>query len=139
MIDETGSDMVEKIMAQISELPTGAPRWPKLLSDMVDVIADSSRRGGMTQDAAAEFARRTVIAMAVYFGGRQCYIPCGDALHRAMRDDRIWREHNGKNVWALAKRHRLSEVSIQHIIKTQRALHTDGAVDQAMEKQGDLF
>lgn len=107
-------------------------KWPQTLAEMIDVLVDASRRAGMQDDAAWEYAERSVLAIASYIGGRSLYLPRGDRVTEAIRDRRIWAEFRGDNTLDLAQRYNLTERHVQRILAEQRDLHV-------RRMQQDLF
>ena len=47
-------------------------------------------------------ARKLVAALAHYMGGRSYYLPSGDRLMNALRDDQIYSRFDGRNVEQLS-------------------------------------
>jgi len=98
--------------------------WPHMLVEMVGVITNKSVRDKrLSKDDAPVFARWVVLALAEHFGGMQIYLPTGDKLHIALRDQQIWAEFNGRNQKILARKFKLCEVRIYQILKEQQSLH----------------
>ncbi|ECI5214679.1 positive regulator of late transcription [Salmonella enterica subsp. diarizonae] len=124
--------MVSQLMAHIDKIP--APeleaRWPRSLVDLIDVLENDLKRQSISD--ARGIARRQAVALSCYLGGRQYYIPCGDTILTALRDDLIYCQFNGRNMEELRREHRLSQPQIYQIIARQRQLHT-------RRHQPDLF
>lgn len=97
-------------------------KWPKALSELVDVLACELVRGGMAQEQAKAQARKLALVQAHYMGGRAYYIPTGDHLKAALRDRAIWDEFNGRNIDQLARKHGLSVPQIYAVVAEQRKL-----------------
>lgn len=99
--------------------------WPYRLTEMVEVMAAAALRQGMAADQAEalRLAHWAVLVVADHFGGRQTYLPRGDSLRRALRDNHIWHEFNGRNVDELGSKYKMSAVRIYSILAEQRALH----------------
>lgn len=112
-------------LAALAEHGSAVPddKWPKLLADMLDVARTALARRGLSEEAADEQARTVMLALAKYFGGGSFYLPKGDEIHRALRDDRIWRDFGRLPVEEIARRHgNISLVRAYQIIAEQRAL-----------------
>lgn len=95
-------------------------RWPLRLLELADVAeATLARHPGAT---VREQAERLVIEIAQYLGGRPVYLPRGDALKRALRDRRIWRDSGRLSPDELATREGVCLQQIYKIIGEMRAL-----------------
>ncbi|MGE6104128.1 Mor transcription activator family protein [Aeromonas veronii] len=112
--------------------PELTAKWPKALSELVDVLACELVRGGMAQEQAKAQARKLALVQAHYMGGRAYYIPTGDHLKAALRDRAIWDEFNGRNIDALARKHGLSVPQTYAVVAEQRQL-------TRLRYQPDLF
>ncbi|TNI91438.1 Mor transcription activator family protein [Aeromonas allosaccharophila] len=110
-------DRLDQIPA--SELTT---KWPKALSELVDVLACELVRGGLEPELAKAQARKLALVQAHYMGGRAYYIPTGDHLKAALRDRAIWDEFNGRNIDQLARKHGLSVPQTYAVVAEQRKL-----------------
>jgi Mor family transcriptional regulator len=99
-------------------------RWPQSLADMVDVAAQALAAEG---DRAQGLARQVLYALAKYHGGRQFYLPTGDALDRAIRDTRLWQEYTGRpeDIARFVRETGLTEQAVYRILAEQRRLHRD--------------
>ena len=62
------------------------------------------------------------LEIANYLGGRPVYLPRGDALKRALRDRRIWRDSGKVSPDDLATREGLCMQQVYKIIGEMRAL-----------------
>ena len=128
-----------------ADLPSAAAtlaereQWPDRIAEMVDWCVDECQRSGLLPAPAdrRELAVRIVTRLCDEIGGSQHYWPKSDAIRRALRDTRIWAEHDGtrdgpRGISALARRHGLSENQVWNILRAQRALHVrrvQGALD----------
>ncbi|MHA2755919.1 Mor transcription activator family protein [Aeromonas dhakensis] len=113
-----------QLVDRLDQIPASelTAKWPKALSELVDVLACELVRGGMSQEQAKAQARKLALVQAHYMGGRAYYIPTGDHLKAALRDRAIWDEFNGRNIDQLARKHALSVPQIYAVIATQRKL-----------------
>lgn len=107
-------------------------KWPKALSELVDVLACELVRGGLEPDLAKAQARKLALVQAHYMGGRAYYIPTGEHLKAALRDRAIWDEFNGRNIDQLARKHGLSVPQTYAVVAAQREL-------TRRRQQPDLF
>lgn len=120
--DTHGNDLSKAEFNDVDE-----HRWPKAMAEFIDVLAASALRNGMvsTPEDAKQYARWAVLTLGKHFGGRQVYLPKGDKLLSALRDNQIWHDFNGKNHEDLAARHGLTVVRVYKIIAEQRHLHIE--------------
>lgn len=116
--------------AALDDVPQA--RWAQGLVHMIEVQEAEFRRLGHDQAEAFRLARSAVLAMSKYFGGRQWYMPRGDALAAALRDAEIYRRAHRGNIAALAGEFKLTERHIWRICRQQHRLHLD-------KVQGRLF
>jgi len=98
-------------------------RWPQELVHAIEVLEAVYLRAGKSEAEAFELARAGIVALAEYRGGRQWYLPRGDALTVALRDAAIYRRARRDNIAALAEECGLTERSIWRIVSQQYALH----------------
>lgn len=93
--------------------------WPATLAQMMDVTCAALQRGGLGDEQAETLARTVVIAQANYIGGRGIYLPRGQSLALALRDDAIFRASRRGNTLALAKKYGISDRAVQMIVRRQ--------------------
>ncbi|CAJ1836790.1 Mor transcription activator family protein [Aeromonas veronii] len=113
-----------QLVDRLDQIPASelTAKWPKALSELVDVLACELVRGGMAQEQAKAQARKLALVQAHYMGGRAYYIPTGDHLKAALRDRAIWDEFNGRNIDQLARKHGLSVPQTYAVVAEQRKL-----------------
>ncbi|MCX0445635.1 Mor transcription activator family protein [Aeromonas veronii] len=113
-----------QLVDRLDQIPASelTAKWPKALSELVDVLACELARGGMAQEQAKAQARKLALVQAHYMGGRAYYIPTGDHLKAALRDRAIWDEFNGRNIDQLARKHGLSVPQTYAVVAEQRKL-----------------
>ncbi|MGC5428567.1 transcriptional regulator [Aeromonas veronii bv. sobria] len=123
-----------QLVDRLDQIPASelTAKWPKALSELVDVLACELVRGGMAQEQAKAQARKLALVQAHYMGGRAYYIPTGDHLKAALRDRAIWDEFNGRNIDQLARKHGLSVPQTYAVVAEQRQL-------TRLRYQPDLF
>ncbi|TND55339.1 transcriptional regulator [Aeromonas veronii] len=123
-----------QLVDRLDQIPASelTAKWPKALSELVDVLACELVRGGMEQDLAKAQARKLALVQAHYMGGRAYYIPTGEHLKAALRDRAIWDEFNGRNIDQLARKHGLSVPQTYAVVAEQRQL-------TRLRHQSDLF
>ncbi|ELO0986305.1 positive regulator of late transcription [Citrobacter freundii] len=124
---------VHQLLDHIDNIPVAEleHHWPQMLVALVDVMEAELKRLNVGADSRM-LARKLALAMSHYMGGRQYYLPSGDKLVNALRDDMIYSRFNGRNLETLRREHRLSQTQIYDIIARQRKLHT-------RRHQPDLF
>ncbi|MFQ1894857.1 Mor transcription activator family protein [Aeromonas veronii] len=113
-----------QLIDRLDQIPASelTAKWPKALSELVDVLACELARGGMVPEQAKAQARKLALVQAHYMGGRAYYIPTGDHLKAALRDRAIWDEFNGRNIDQLARKHGLSVPQTYAVVAAQREL-----------------
>lgn len=121
--DLFGDDVPADALEHLKD-PEIRSKWPQALADMVTVIEAAHRRAGDDEETARLRAFVTVRALSRFAGGRQLYMPKGEALDRALRDREIWTRHGREcNVEDLATAYSLTTVQVYSILAEQRALH----------------
>ncbi|MFM5565928.1 Mor transcription activator family protein [Aeromonas veronii] len=123
-----------QLVDRLDQIPASelTAKWPKALSELVDVLACELARGGMRPEQAKAQARKLALVQAHYMGGRAYYIPTGEHLKAALRDRAIWDEFNGRNIDQLARKHCLSVPQTYAVVAAQREL-------TRRRQQPDLF
>jgi Mor family transcriptional regulator len=101
--------------------------WPAQLIALVE-IAEAAIRACPQGADAQTLARAIVAAQAAAIGGGRIYFPTADRVKRLLRDARIWREFDGRNIKPLAAKYRLDEYTIYRILKRQRDLRRKARV-----------
>ena len=98
--------------------------WPRALTEFVVVLEAGFRHAEQCDAATAlRLAQVAVSTQALHSGGKIFYLPSGKKLEAALRDQRIWRKYNGKNIRELADYYGLTEPHVYNIIARQRSLH----------------
>lgn len=107
-------------------------QWPEALTFMAEHVEHALIELGYQKMQAVRLANVVLTRLAFGCGGRTFYLPRGDALKKQMRDREIWHQFDGRNVDALARHYKLTQMQIYTILKEQRALN-------ANKYQGSLF
>lgn len=121
LLPEEPFDPSQMLPEGLSDVPMS--RWPKELVRGLEVIEGVFKLGGMADEEAFHFAAAAMLALADYNGGRDWYLPRGDALKTALRDAKIYRMAHANNIFTLADEHGITPRHIWRIIHQQRALH----------------
>lgn len=100
-------------------------KWPSLLVEVADVIANELNKQGETEENASKKAKQITFAIGCHFGGSSFYLPSGHILKTALRDYEIFQAFNGANIKELVHRFNLSESSVYAIIRKHRKLQKE--------------
>ncbi len=95
-------------------------RYPEVLAELARLVF-ARARAIASDDTASTLALAVAEDIRATFGGDQIYIARGLHMALAERDAEIWREHNGRNARALAKKYDLTPSMILAILKKERA------------------
>lgn len=107
--------------AALDDIPKA--RWPQELVRGIEVIENVYKLAGLADDEAFRLARAAMLALADYGGGRDWYLPRGDALQTALRDAEIYRLARRDNIQQLAEAHGLTPRHVWRILSQQYKLH----------------
>lgn len=117
------ADELDRLTALAGSTAAQNPdKWPRLLANMLDVVDAAFRRQGLAAAQAGSLARLAMLALAKYHGGVSFYLPSGEEIERALRDDEIWRDIGPLSAEDLARRHEISVQRVYQIYAEQRAL-----------------
>lgn len=112
-------------------------KWAPLLAEIYDSVEAAFRRGGHDEAGAAKLASTAVAAVAFSIGGRVVYIPRGDRLKTALRDNEIHsRWQRGAVPEQLAEEYEVSVIQLYRIIAEQRKLHLAKTQGRLFDNQG---
>lgn len=137
--DDSDQLDAKKVLANMQD-PAVLSSWEGSLREMVE-IAEAKLLAEIKPDVpAAELARHVVFAICSVMGGRVVYLPRGDALKRALRDAKIYREWKdiGTPIPELVSKYDLANQTIYDIIRRQRALHRKNEPDLFGFDEGTL-
>ncbi|AXG42218.1 MULTISPECIES: Mor transcription activator family protein [Photorhabdus] len=125
-----------ELLDQMDAIPSDElqTRWPQLLADIVDLFSCELQRQNTSRDKAELAACKLAGALAHYYGGRAVYLPTGDTLKIALRDNQLFNEWSCSRgeVVQLAKKYHLTHSTVYAILRQQLALHRK-------RYQGELF
>lgn len=118
-------ESVSQLLDQMSQIPTPElkAKWPKSLAELCDVLTHELVRQKHAQPEAGLLANKLAAALAHYMGGRAVYLPTGDTLFQALRNNAIYNEWKGNNIDDLSRKYGLSNPQIYAVIAEQRVLH----------------
>lgn len=128
---EAETDLLgDSLPAAACALAAEPERWSVRMAEMIDLVLDEVHASALLPlpQEQRTLAVRVVTRLCQEYGGGQEYWPKPDRIARALRDARIWAEHDGttegpRGVYALAKRHKVSAVQVWAILRAQRDLH----------------
>lgn len=131
MFDAMHGDPLD-LIERLDQVQADDCAWPQTLADIVAVFAAHRRRQGLSDEAALADAQELTVLLAEYLGGRRHYLPRGDQLRRALRDQGIFHDMGRKSAAALAEEHSMTETQVYAIHARQRKLFL-------RRRQGRLF
>ena len=117
-------EAIGQLADNLGKIPTAELRskWPKFLSELVDVMACELNRQGIT--AAEDDARKLAFVVSHYMGGRALYFPTGRQLKTALRDREIFDKWvSGVHLDQLIDNYELSAPKLYELLAEQRKLH----------------
>jgi Mor family transcriptional regulator len=97
--------------------------WGHTLRDLLAVMISEMKRAGLPDSQVYELASKLTLAIAIYMGGQQIYLPAGNRLKIAIRDTLIYAEFNGRNLKHLCKKYRLAQTALYGVLKSQRTAY----------------
>ncbi|EMW4579022.1 transcriptional regulator [Escherichia coli] len=92
--------------------------FPSLLAELNALLRQELIRLGVNPAHSLEL----VVAICNHIGGIQVYVPKGKILENLIRDMRIWRDFDGKNVAELVQRYKVTYKTVYKAIKRMRRL-----------------
>lgn len=116
-----GATTDDLAQADLSELP--ASKWAPTLAEIFDANVEAFKRAGF-EELAEKLAGIGVGATAFQVGGRVVYIPRGDRLKLALRDNEMhaqWQRHG--DIQRLARDFDVTEPTAYRVVAEQRKLH----------------
>nr|WP_243750585.1 Mor transcription activator family protein [Thiomicrorhabdus marina] len=100
--------------------------WPRRIQEFYEVALNEIEKSGLNnEDAQKALAASICTAISLYMGGKSFYLPASSGLKQAIQDLRISKDFTGFNYPELAKKYRVSEMTIRTAIKRQKALMTE--------------
>ncbi len=117
-----------QLLDQLDTIPEAElrARWPQLLADIVDLFHTELIRQGYDEPKARLAAGKLVGTLSHYYGGRAVYLPTGDTLKSALRDNQLfieWSLESKGDIDSLAKKYGLTNSTVYAILRQQMALH----------------
>lgn len=105
------------------------------LIEIYEIIREALTKTEVEQKNHHATAKIIVAGISCMAGGRLFYIPVGGFIERISRDSEIFREFTGRNVRELAKKYRLSEISIRNIVKKKIKEERDAFLESAEDEK----
>lgn len=118
-------EAIGQLLDQMDSIPSQElkNKWPKSLAELCDVLTHELLRNKHDESDAAALASKLAGALAHYMGGRAVYLPTGDTLFQALRNNALYNDWKGRNIDELSRKYGLSNPQVYAVIKEQRALH----------------
>ena len=108
------------------DLKTIKKHWHGTLADLCDCLTATFERMRPAPSEPRRLAEVVVLSISEYVGGRAVYLPRGDKLKIALRNDLIYRDYKkGIGIRDLVGMYRLTEQSIYKIISDQRTIRRE--------------
>ena len=123
-------------MASLSGSSLRGSRHTLTLQEICEVLEAALGRNGVAEDQAAGLSEVITLTLGDHFGGRQFYLPKGDALRKKLRNVRIYKMSRTCSVAELAKVFGFSEAHVYQILSEQREIHRRRR--DLEERQGQL-
>lgn len=122
------NEAIGQLLDQMDQIPSQElkNKWPKSLAELCDVLTSELLRNKHDKTDASTLASKLAGALAHYMGGRAVYLPTGDTLFQALRNNAIyneWFRSRGNNIDELSRKYGLSNPQIYAVIAEQRVLH----------------
>ncbi|MNG01769.1 Mor transcription activator family protein [compost metagenome] len=110
------------LLDQMDHIPADelTAKWPERISDLFHVLQSELARNGIEPENSIKLAAKCAGAIAWYMGGRATYLPTGETMKAALRDNIIFAEFTGNNIEMLSHKYNLSHPALYKIIATQR-------------------
>jgi Mor family transcriptional regulator len=102
----------------LHDLKTG----PSLLLEIFEILKIEAERHGLKESLAIRLSMSMTKRLAVNFGGKTLYIPSLQKVEKAIRNRDIYKDFDGKNIFYLSKKYKLSDRKIRQVIAEQRLL-----------------
>ncbi|BBP45867.1 hypothetical protein THMIRHAS_12400 [Thiosulfatimonas sediminis] len=100
--------------------------WPSRIQEFYEVALNEIEKSGLDQgEKGKALAASICTAISLYMGGKSFYLPASSGLKQAIQDLRIAKDFTGFNYPELAKKYRVSEMTIRTSLKRQKALMTE--------------
>ena len=100
-------------------------KWPETLATLIALFDLEGRRQGLDEAQAKKVSHAMVYTFATYCGGRYAYVPKADALDKAIRDVRLYKDWHDNNaeIDTLAVKYKLTAKQVYKVINDQRKYH----------------
>ncbi|SHG65421.1 Transcriptional regulator, Middle operon regulator (Mor) family [Pantoea sesami] len=118
----------DNILEQLDIDSPESRRFPALLAQLNALLQKELEKLGQDPRISLDL----IYAISKSIGGMQLYFPRGAALESLMRDMKIWRDFNGKNVPDLVERYHVTFNTVYAAIRRMRMI-------EQRKHQPDLF
>lgn len=108
-IDEVYTEALEKGMV-----------WPSLAVGILDHLEGLFKRKKIEDPR--KLAELALLELSLYGGGRDFYVPQGEKIKKAIRDNQIYTRRPHTKVKELAEEFRMTERAIWRVVKQQHEL-----------------
>ncbi|HGY4723305.1 TPA: Mor transcription activator family protein [Citrobacter amalonaticus] len=126
--DLFGDTQDDSILEQLDGDTEESRRFPALLSQINTLLRGELEKHGVDPRLSLDL----VYAMSQQIGGIQVYFPRGQMLEQLIRDMRIWRDFDGRNIPELVERYHVTFKTVYKAIRRMRKL-------EHRKHQPDLF
>ena len=108
----------DSILEQLDDNSAESRRFPALLAQLNALLRTELEKLGHDPRISLDL----IYAISKSIGGMQLYFPRGTALESLIRDMKIWRDFNGKNIPELVERYHVTFNTVYAAIRRMRRL-----------------
>jgi len=98
-------------------------RYPELLRDLGNAVADSLTGAGVDPGLARAAAESAAELVRELYGGQLVYVPKGHSMQTRRRWQALWDEFDGSNQMALARKYGMSYQRVYRVLKIMQEQH----------------
>ncbi|WP_337840491.1 Mor transcription activator family protein [Rheinheimera sp.] len=116
------SEDLQQVLQELDKVPADQRaevmrKVPALLQSLVEIFGACLKSQGLKEPQPV--AEKLVITLAEAYGGIYTYLPRNEKLKAELRNIRMYREFNGRNVDELAQRYDITTVQVYAILREQ--------------------